>query len=116
MATTFGQQLRDLRKAKSLTQRQLAERVGVDFTYLSKLENDRKDFSPSEDVIRRLADVLGADAAELTLLARKIPSAIEESMTGSTQGKAFLRSAGDLTEQEWNSILELIKKKRKKTG
>ena len=43
---TFGQRLRELRKAKGLNQKELAEKVGIDFTYLSKLENDR--MSPPE--------------------------------------------------------------------
>jgi transcriptional regulator with XRE-family HTH domain len=56
----FGSHLRELRKARRLTQQQLAEAVGVDFTYISKLENDRVD-PPSEATIRRLAEVLEAD-------------------------------------------------------
>lgn len=38
---TFGQTVKKLRKAKKLTQLELAERIGVDFTYISKIENDR---------------------------------------------------------------------------
>lgn len=38
---TFGQEVKRLRKAKRITQLGLAERIGVDFTYVSKIENDR---------------------------------------------------------------------------
>jgi transcriptional regulator with XRE-family HTH domain len=39
---TFGERLRELRKAKGLNQKELADKVGIDFTYLSKLENGRR--------------------------------------------------------------------------
>jgi ribosome-binding protein aMBF1 (putative translation factor) len=39
----FGQQVRTLRQAKGLSQRALAPMLGIDFTYLSKIENERLD-------------------------------------------------------------------------
>lgn len=70
---TFGQRLRELRKAKGLNQKELAEKVGIDFTYLSKLENDRMS-PPREKNILALAKALDADSDELLGLANKIPS------------------------------------------
>lgn len=76
----FGERIRDLRKAKNLSQRGLADKVGVSFTYISKIENEKLDFGdyPSEDLIRKLAKSLGADADELLLLAEKIPKQIKK--------------------------------------
>ena len=34
----FGERLRELRKERGLTQRALAQTIGLDFTYLSKIE------------------------------------------------------------------------------
>lgn len=78
--TTFGQRLRELRKGKNLGQRALAGKVGINFTYLSKIENERLDFAqfPSEELIRRLAKALAADEDELMLLADKIPEVIRQ--------------------------------------
>jgi transcriptional regulator with XRE-family HTH domain len=70
---TFGQRIRALRKELGLSQRDLAQRVGIDFTYLSKIENSRGE-PPSEAVIKRVATELRADAHELIVLAGKIPS------------------------------------------
>ena len=53
----FPERLRTLRKQAQLSQRDLAERVGVDFTYLSKIENRRAD-PPSEAVLRSIAKEL----------------------------------------------------------
>jgi HTH-type transcriptional regulator, competence development regulator len=76
----FGEQIRVLRKGKGLSQRALGELVGVSFTYISKVENEKLDFGdyPSEDLIRKLAKALGADEGELFLLAEKIPEDIRK--------------------------------------
>ena len=52
---TFGQRVRELRQAKGMTLRALAPRVGVGFTYLSKVETGSLDFGdfPSEALIRK---------------------------------------------------------------
>jgi transcriptional regulator with XRE-family HTH domain len=75
----FGDRLRELRKAKGFTLRDLAGKVRVNFTYLSKVENERLDYGdyPSDDLIGRLAKALDADEDELLLLARKIPPQIK---------------------------------------
>jgi len=77
---TFGQKIRQLRKARTLSQRDLAERVRVSFTYISKIENGHLDFGdyPSEELILKLAKALGADADELLLLAKKIPESVRK--------------------------------------
>lgn len=75
---TFGATIRNLRKSRQLSQQQVASMVGIDFTYLSKIENDRLTATqfPSEDTIRKLARALEADEDELLLLAEKIPEKI----------------------------------------
>ena len=78
MPITFGQKIRELRKSKALGQRAVAAEVGINFTYLSKIENDKVDFAafPSEETIRRLAKVLDGDVDQLLLMAEKIPDRI----------------------------------------
>lgn len=75
---TFGERIRELRKARNLTLRDVASKVKVSFTYVSKIENHKLDFGeyPSEDLIRKLAKVLQGDLDELLLLAEKIPEDI----------------------------------------
>src|ERR1700722_10079203 len=76
----FGEKIRELRKAKNLTLRELAVKVKVNFTYLSKIENQKLSFGeyPSEDMIRKLAKVLGGDVDELLILAEKMPEEIKK--------------------------------------
>jgi len=78
--TTVGQRIREIRKERNMTQRQLAEKVGINFTYLSRVENDRLDAeqTPREDTLQKIAKALQADADELLLLARRIPDTYRE--------------------------------------
>jgi len=52
----FHENLRTLRLTRGLTQPALAEKAGIEQSYLSKLENGRS--RPSEDVLGRLAQAL----------------------------------------------------------
>jgi len=62
VSQTFGKVIRQARKDKGYSQRELAKLIEVDYTYLSKLENDHAAYPPSKDVIRLLVAYL--DLAE----------------------------------------------------
>lgn len=110
---TFGARLRELRKAKNLSQRALADLVGINFTYLSKVESEKLDFAqyPSEDLIRKLASALEADVDELLLLAKKIPPEIRERVI--ERPDAF-RKIASLDDRALDEILREIKRNEKK--
>jgi transcriptional regulator with XRE-family HTH domain len=59
----FARNLRALRQAKGISQEELAHLAGIDRTYVSALE--RCVYNASIDVVDRLANVLGVEAAEL---------------------------------------------------
>ena len=91
---TFGERVRQLRKAKTLTLRQLAVAVGVGHTYLSRIETKSMTYGdyPSEALIHRLAEALDADENELLLLAEMIPKKIVARVL--QRPEAFLKLAG----------------------
>ena len=103
----FGEKIRELRKAKNLSQRGLGEMVGVSFTYISKVENEKLDFGdyPSEELIRKLAKALDTDEAELFLLAKKIPDQIRKRVM--ERPDAF-RKFADLTDDDIDRLLGQI--------
>ena len=86
----FGARLRELRKQAGFTQRELGNKTGINFTYLSKIESGTMP-PPSEKILLRLAEVLKADKDELMALAGKIPSDIAEILK-SRETLQFLRS------------------------
>lgn len=71
MIETVGQRLRRRRVALGRSHRSVATEVGVGFPYLSKLEHDRH--IPSPAILQRLADALGDDFDELTIVAGRVP-------------------------------------------
>lgn len=64
-------EIRRRREASGLSLRQTAQMVGVDPAYLSRVE--RGLVAPSDALLRGLAKALGADPAELLLLAGRLP-------------------------------------------
>ncbi|MCY4062336.1 MAG: helix-turn-helix transcriptional regulator [Chloroflexi bacterium] len=88
----FGERIKELRKQKRITQRQLAESLNRDFTYISKIENDRLEVLPSEETIRNIARELKADPEELLDLAGKIDSRkLREIARETPEASAILR-------------------------
>ncbi len=95
----FSDRLRQLRIAKNFSQRALAQEVGVNFTYLSKIENEKLGFAdyPSEDMICKLAPALEADEDELLILADKIPTSIKRRIRERLDAFRKLASLDDTT-------------------
>jgi len=73
---TFGERIRELRKAKNLTLRDVAKKVKVNFTYISKIENGKA--IPTLGSLERLADALEVDVCQLV---RDTRSRREEEVT-----------------------------------
>ena len=103
----FGELLKRLRKDKKISQRQLAELVGIDFTYISKIENGMME-PPAEDKIIKIADVFGEDPDELLIAAKKVPSHFQKVITENENIPVFLRRAPDLSPGQWEQIKRII--------
>ena len=107
MTQRFGDRIRELRKAKNLGQRALADLIGVSHTYVSKIENEKLDFGdyPSEDLIRKIAKALNADEDELLTLAKKIPDDIKQRVIA--RPDAF-RKIAELDDETLNELLKKL--------
>lgn len=70
--TPFGEAMRDLRRRKGVSQKQMAAAIGVSPAYLSALEHGHKG-TPSFDFLQRVAgyfNIIWDEAEELFALAR----------------------------------------------
>jgi len=105
VSVTLGQRVKELRKECGLTQRQLAERTGLDFTYLSKIENGRLEHTPSIRTLQDLARALEVDELELMDLANKVP-AVLEAIARDKEALRFFRRATEAirTPQGWRDL------------
>jgi transcriptional regulator with XRE-family HTH domain len=108
---TFGSRIRELRQAKNLTLRDVAKKVKVTFTYVSKIENQKLSFGefPSNEMILKLARALDADPDDLLLLAEKIPDIIRKRVL--QRPDAFRRIA-TLDDRRLDEVLEFLEKER----
>jgi HTH-type transcriptional regulator, competence development regulator len=113
LAETFGSVLRDKRRQASLSQRELASQAGLDFSYISKLENDRLP-PPSADTIVLLSSILQCPSEELLALTGKLPQEVQEAVGTSKAAQEFLQNASlmKLTESEWRSMMSLLRRLR----
>ena len=102
---TFGRQIRELRRATGMTQRVAASTLGIDFTYLSKIENDRGD-PPSEQTIRAMADLYKGDAEQLLALAGKVPASLRERALTDPEFATFLRRLPRLSDEKLRELYE----------
>ncbi|GHF89904.1 helix-turn-helix domain-containing protein [Thalassotalea marina] len=59
----LGEKIKQLRQQADLTQPELAQKAGIEQSYLSKLENDKA--APSFDVISKVAQALNTDAMSI---------------------------------------------------
>jgi len=73
-----GEILRTLRVSKGLSLKELAEKVDVNYVFLSKLERSLE--SPSEDLIKRIANELeyDGDINELVTRFGRVPEEIKK--------------------------------------
>ncbi|OJV91584.1 MAG: hypothetical protein BGO39_20625 [Chloroflexi bacterium 54-19] len=108
----LGERLKELRREHKLTQRQLADKIGVDFTYLSKIENDRLEHTPSIKTLQDLARVLEVDELELMELADKVPTSLQ-SIVSSREALRFFRKASQTihTAEGWKDLNDYLDRK-----
>ena len=104
----FGAVIKNLRQEHKITQRALAEKVGVDFTYISKMENGKLENFPSIDIISKIAQVLETDADALTLLAKKVPDTLRETIVDDDLAAIFLRKVPTMTPEQRKKIRDYI--------
>lgn len=71
----IGETIREARKAKSLGLREVARQMEFTPSYLSDIEHDRR--VPAEDVLHRLAALLGLDGGELMVQAGRLGAECE---------------------------------------
>jgi HTH-type transcriptional regulator, competence development regulator len=100
---TFGTRIQQLRRDRRLTQRTVAEKLQIDFTYLSKLENDRGE-PPGEETVRGLAKLYGVDVEELLALAGRIPAELRERAQGDVEFATLLRTLPKLSAQQLERV------------
>jgi len=113
MDQTFGQLLKAIRREKGISQRDLADKVGIDFSYISKVENDRM-APPSADTIQKMCGVLEVSTEILLSKSGKLTGELSDAITSSPSAIKFMNEIKDmrLTDHEWDRMITNLKKLR----
>jgi transcriptional regulator with XRE-family HTH domain len=83
----------------------------VDPTYLSKIENDRLEHTPSVRTIQAIAAAVRADEIELMELANKLPPVLEV-FAREPEARRFLTASKSLrTAEDWRAATEFVERR-----
>ena len=111
---SFGQVLRERRIESGYSLRKFAGLVGVSPTYLSQVEQGNVD-APTAKRVKRMAELLDANADEWTAMAGRVPSDLEEIIKNNpTDLPGLLREASDLTSDQLRLLTNHAKKLKRK--
>lgn len=119
----FGKKLKEIRRRKNKSQRELADLLGLDYGYLSRLEGDKVQFNPSREFIIKVVEKLDCDEdekSELLMEAGRIDEEIEQVAQEANVRphlREFFRSAVKLPDEDLDllnqKIKEMLKEKEK---
>jgi len=113
MKNTFGNILKQVRRSQNMSQRELAEKVGIDFSYISKIENDRIP-PPAADTILKISSTLNAPVELLLSHSGKVTNDLKDFISSNVEALRFLNEVKDmqLTNKEWKTLSTKLKKLR----
>lgn len=121
MLTPFGKALRNLRMDKGMLLKDMAESLDVTPSYLSSIENGKRNIP--EDWPRKIGSLYGLSPDEIeglkaaaTASATQIKLDLSEADDNSRElAVAFARKFCDLSPEDQHEILKLLKDRRPKT-
>jgi len=109
----LGEIIRKLRKEQGISLRKLAEKVDVSFVNIAHIENGR--ISTSKKILKQIASALKYDADKLLALGESVDDDVEKIIRKRPDAvPEFLRTAKDLTNEEWKALTEQVKNMKKK--
>ena len=118
---TFGAFVREHRKARGMTLRELAIRLGISPVYMSNIETDRRP-APAQEYLDKLAAELLLDQAGYEKLLDLAASSREQRVSADLPEyimerdivRAALRTAKevDATDDEWQEFIDRLTKRK----
>lgn len=113
--TPFADKIRQIRKARGISQKEMAEALGVSPAYLSALEHGHRS-PPNWVMVQKIIgylNVIWDEADELQRLAEQSHPRIVIDTAGlspqaTTLANLLARRIGDLTEQDLSRLIEIV--------
>lgn len=121
---SFGKILQEIRRRKGKTQREIANAISMDYSYYSKLENDRLGSNPTRETIDKISAALECnedEKNELLLSAgrtteefEQVAKVVIEDPEKSGSFNRLFKAALDLTPDKLEEIVKDVEKEAKK--
>ena len=113
MSKKLGELIRNIRQEKGISLRKLAEKVNVSFVNISYIENGR--IETSKSVLRSISKALDYDLDKLLSLANTVDDDIQNIINKRPASVPdFLRTAKNLTNEDWIELTKHVEKMKKK--
>jgi transcriptional regulator with XRE-family HTH domain len=112
----IGKRLRELRKAKGLSQGDVEDRTGLPQAHVSKIENGLS--TPTIPVLERWANALDVDLYQLFAVGYGQPEAAEspERIPVGAQGRTLLGLFGQMPVRDKSLLISLAREMVKRVG
>jgi transcriptional regulator with XRE-family HTH domain len=113
---SFGGTLQKVRRAKRKTQREIADAIGMDYAYFSRIENDHFDYTPSRETVEKMVDALECteqERHELLAAADRIDEEIERvaKLTNKRpELRELFRTAAGMPREEVQKLIDTARK------
>jgi transcriptional regulator with XRE-family HTH domain len=107
----FGAFIRRRREAMDLSLRDMAKKIKVSPTFLSKVETE--DWKPGEEKLRKIAEVIGCDPDDLLALAGRVPAELSEIIKQSPHRHSMtrlLRTTKGFTSEKMEELVHQAQK------
>jgi transcriptional regulator with XRE-family HTH domain len=113
MATeSFGKFIRRKREEKEIGLREMAKKLGLSPTYVSKIERDEFP-PPTEERVKAIAAILGCDVDHLLARAGRLPAELSEIIRRHpTELADLLRTTRGLSREKIKWLAEQAKKEK----
>ena len=121
---SFGETLRRILEEKGTSQKELADKLDVDYGYLSRIARDKANFTPSRDFILKIVQVLKCNEAEKNELLKEAGrmdvtmEQIAKEAVDRPKLQTLFKSAPKLDEEQLDQInkkiQEILSSKKKK--
>lgn len=102
--STFGEMLATARKEAGLTQRELAAAVGVDHTYISKMEGNKLDRAPAALTLKKLAKATQMNAYQAKAFAEASGLTVEVPLAEYNQFHKDIRQLNRALRYAWEIV------------
>jgi transcriptional regulator with XRE-family HTH domain len=107
----FGRVLRETRLAAGISLRKFAGLVDLSPTYVSQVEQGKVLTSPTVERVRKMAEVLSADAEQWIAMAGRLPEDLPPIIQKQPQEMAtFLREASGLSAEQLRKLTDQARK------